>query len=96
MVPLIKVSATNRFLMNRIGDRGFKKVAEYWMRDQKERGWFGIYALGIHSRSNQKDDVAYCENIHAHGGKGLMADGRMVTRMPFRGSLRSDSWEQSP
>ena len=24
-----------------------------------------------------------------------MADGRMVTRMPFRGSLRRDSWEQS-
>ena len=34
LVPLIKVSATNRFLMNRIGDRGFKKVAEYWMSDQ--------------------------------------------------------------
>ena len=59
--------------MNRIGDRGFKKVAEYWMRDQERKGgWFGVYALGIHARSNQKDDVANCENIHAQEEK----DGR--------------------
>ena len=38
LVPLIKTSAINRFLMNRIGDRGFKLVARYWMRDQKKNG----------------------------------------------------------
>ena len=35
LLPLVKASATNRFLMNRMGDRGFKAVARYWMRDQK-------------------------------------------------------------
>ena len=38
LLPLIKVSATNRFLMNRIGDRGFKMVAQHWMRDQRKKG----------------------------------------------------------
>ena len=28
----------NRFLMNRVGDKGFKKVAKMWMKDQKKRG----------------------------------------------------------
>ena len=33
LLPLVKASATNRFLMNRMGDRGFEKlVARYWMR----------------------------------------------------------------
>ena len=31
------ISAINRFLMNRVGDRGFKIVARYWMRDQKRK-----------------------------------------------------------
>ena len=35
LLPLVKVSATNRFIMNRMGNRGFKAVAKYWMRDQK-------------------------------------------------------------
>ena len=38
LVPLIKVSAINRFLMNRLGDRGFKMVANYWMRHQARKG----------------------------------------------------------
>ena len=38
LLPLVKVSATNRFIMNRMGDRGFKAVAKYWMRDQRKTG----------------------------------------------------------
>ena len=38
LLPLVKASATNRFLMNRMGDRGFKAVARYWMRDQERSG----------------------------------------------------------
>ena len=38
LVPLIKVGAINRFLMNRLGDRGFKMVANYWMRHQARKG----------------------------------------------------------
>ena len=38
LIPLVKSSATNRFLLNRIGDRGFKLAARYWMWDQKRKG----------------------------------------------------------
>ena len=43
---------------------------------KKEGRWSGIYALGINSRSYPKDDVAYCENIHAQEEKdGRWKDG---------------------
>ena len=38
LLPKLKTSVVNRFLMNRIGDRGFKQVAKYWMRHQKKHG----------------------------------------------------------
>ena len=38
LVPLVKSSAINRFLLNRVGDRGFKLAARYWMWDQKRKG----------------------------------------------------------
>ena len=37
LLPLIKASAINRWLMNRVGDRGFKRVANYWMKDQAKK-----------------------------------------------------------
>ena len=38
---------------------------------RKDGGWFGIYALGVQSRDNQKDDLANCENIHAQEEKDV-------------------------
>ena len=38
LIPLVKSSAINRFLLNRVGNRGFKLAARYWMWDQKRRG----------------------------------------------------------
>ena len=94
LVPLIKISATNRFLMNRIGDRGFKLVARYWMRDQRKKGdglnfmrW--VYTPGIFRR------MLWPVTKLAMLRRKRLDDGRMVTRMPFRKSLRRDSWEQS-
>ena len=94
LVPLIKISATNRFLMNRIGDNGFKMVARYWMRDQRKKGdglefmrW--VYTPGIFRR------MLWPVTKLAMLRRKKLADGRMVTRMPFRKSLRRDSWEES-
>ena len=94
LVPLIKISATNRFLMNRIGDNGFKMVARYWMRDQRTKGdglefmrW--VYTPGIFRR------MLWPVTKLAMLRRKKLADGRMVTRMPFRKSLRRDSWEES-
>ena len=94
LVPLIKISATNRFLMNRIGDNGFKMVARYWMRDQRKKGdglefmrW--VYTPGIFRK------MLWPVTKFAMLRRKKLADGRMVTRMPFRKSLRRDSWEES-
>ena len=94
LVPLIKISATNRFLMNRMGDNGFKMVARYWMRDQRKKGdglefmrW--VYTPGIFRK------MLWPVTKLAMLRRKKLADGRMVTRMPFRKSLRRDSWEES-
>jgi len=95
LVPLVRASAINRFLMNRVGDRGFKLVANHWMRNQRKKG----------------DGLIFMRWLYAPGPLRLMLwpivkagmlrrkqlkDGRMVSRMPFRDSLSRDSWEPSP
>lgn len=94
LVPLIKTSAINRFLMNRVGDRGFKFVANYWMRDQRKKGdglrfmkW--VYQPGIFRKSLWP--IVKISMLR----KKMLDDGRVVHRMPFRKSLRRDNWEPS-
>ena len=94
LVPLIKTSAINRFLMNRVGDRGFKFVANYWMRDQRKKGdglrfmkW--VYQPGIFRKSLWP--IVKISMLR----KKKLNDGRIVHRMPFRESLRRDNWEPS-
>ena len=95
LIPLIRASAINRFLMNRIGNRGFKMVARYWMRDQARKGdgiafmkW--VYQPGLFRRA-----LWPIVKIGMLRRKQL-ADGRMVSRMPFRKALSRDVWEASP
>ena len=92
LVPLIKISAINRFLMNRVGDRGFKMVARYWMRDQKRKEdglrflkW--VYQPGIIRKSLWP--IVKMGMLR----KKTLADGRIVYRMPYRKSLKHDLWE---
>ena len=94
LVPLIKTSAINRFLMNRVGDRGFKFVAKYWMRDQEKKGdglsfmkW--VYQPGIFRKSLWP--IVKLSMLR----KKKLKDGRVVHRMPFRKSLKRDLWEPS-
>ena len=94
LVPLVRTSAINRFLMNRVGDRGFKMVANHWMRDQEKKG----------------DGLAFMRWLYKPGivwsllwpivklgmlRRKRLADGRTVYRMPFRKSLSRDIWEPS-
>jgi len=94
LLPLVKASATNRFLMNRMGDRGFKAVARYWMRDQKRSGdglrfMRRIYEPGLLRRMIWP--VARLAMLR----KGASSDGRRYLRMPFRKALKRDIWEPS-
>ena len=80
--------------MNRIGDRGFKMVANHWMRDQKRKGdglefmrW--VYRPGFFRRMIWP--IARFGMLR----NKVMGDGRRVLRMPFRGALKRDVWEPS-
>jgi|TARA_B110000914_G_C15519056_1_gene475675 flavin-dependent dehydrogenase len=94
LIPLVKSSATNRFLLNRVGDRGFKLAARYWMWDQKRKGdglaflrW--LYSPGIFRK------LLWPFVKFSMLRKKQLSDGRMVNRMPFRKALKRDSWEPS-
>ena len=94
LVPLVRASAINRFLMNRVSNRGFKMVATHWVRDEKRHGdglhfmkW--VYQPGIFRRA------LWPIVKFAMLRRKQLKDGRMVSRMPFRKSLSRDVWEPS-
>ena len=94
LVPLVRASAINRFLMNRVSNRGFKMVATHWVRDEKRHGdglhfmkW--VYQPGIFRRA------LWPVVKFAMLRRKQLKDGRMVSRMPFRKSLPRDVWEPS-
>ena len=94
LVPLVRASAINRFLMNRVGDRGFKIVANQWMRDQRRKGdglsfmrW--LYKPGLIRRALWP--IVKIGMLR----KKILSDGRVVHRMPFRKPLNRDIWEPS-
>ena len=92
LLPSIRTSATNRMLMDRIGDRGFKRIATYWMKNQEKTG----------------DGLLFMERLYNPGffrrilwpvtnrlllRKIRLNDGRIARRMPFRKALKRDKWE---
>jgi hypothetical protein len=94
LLPLVKTSAINRFLMNRLGDRAFKQIANHWMRNQKKTGdgltfmkW--VYQPGIFRRALWP--IVKLGMLR----KKTLTDGRTVHRMPFRKPLVRDVWEPS-
>ncbi len=95
LLPLIKLSATNRMLLDRVGDRGFKRLANYWMRHQKKNNGDGlvfmerIYRLGLIRR------LLWPLTNRILLKKIKYSDGRTGRRMPFRKSLKRDQWEMS-
>jgi hypothetical protein len=80
--------------MNRVGDRGFKLVANHWMRDQRRNGdglnfmrW--LYKPGLLRRTLWP--IVKMGMLR----KKNLSDGREVRRMPFRRSLSRDNWHPS-
>jgi len=94
LVPLIKTSAINRFLMNRIGDRGFKLVARYWMRDQKKNGDGLNFMKWVYQPGFLRKSLWPLVKLSMLRKKKLK-DGRLVYRMPFRKPLKRDLWNPS-
>ena len=94
LLPLVRASAINRFLMNRVGDRGFKMVANQWMRDQKKRGDGLSFMRWLYKPGLVRRALWPIVKIGMLRRK-VLTDGRTVHRMPFRRPLKRDSWESS-
>jgi flavin-dependent dehydrogenase len=94
LVPLVKSSAINRFLLNRVGDRGFKLAAKYWMWDQKRKGDGLAFMRRLYAPSIFRNVLWPIAKIGMLKRKKL-DDGRFVNRMPFRKAKKRDIWEPS-
>ena len=94
LLPLVRTSAINRFLMNRVGDRGFKMVANHWMRDQEKKGDGIAFMRWLYNPGLGRRVLWPLVRLGMLRRKQLK-DGRMVHRLPFRKSLARDVWEPS-
>lgn len=94
LIPLVKSSAINRFLLNRVGNRGFKLAARYWMWDQKRRGDGLAFMRRLYAPSIFRNILWPITKLSMLKRKKL-DDGRVVSRMPFRKALKRDIWEPS-
>jgi len=91
----VRTSVANRWLMNRVGDRMFKRMCKAWMKDQKKRG-DGLIWIGKLFRPTLLKSLLYRIVNPFMLEKDPKAHGRGVRRMPFRKALKRDVWEQSP
>ena len=94
LLPFVKTSVANRFLMNRVGDKGFKKVAKMWMKDQKKRG-DGLPFIERVFRGSIWRNLIYATFGKMMLKKETTKDGRKVRRLPFRKDLKRDRWTMS-
>ena len=95
LMPYVKTSVANRFLMNRVGDRTFKYMCKAWMRDQKKRG-DGLVWIGKLFRPKWYKSLLYVMVNRFMLKSDPKAMGRGVRRLPFRKAKKRDIWEQSP
>jgi len=94
LMPYVRTSVANRWLMNRVGDRTFKRMCKAWMRDQKKRN-DGLIWIGKLFRPTLFKSLLYRIVSPFMLVKDPKAHGRGVRRMPFRKALKRDVWEPS-
>ena len=94
LMPYVKTSVVNRWLMNRVGDRTFKLMCNNWMRSQKKHG-DGLVWVSKLFRPTLLKRILYPIVSPFMLKSDPKAMGRGVRRMPFRPALKRDWWEQS-
>jgi flavin-dependent dehydrogenase len=94
LLPYVRTSVANRFLMNRVGDRMFKRMCKNWMKDQSKRG-DGLVWVGKLFRPSWWKSLIYVLVNPFILKKDPKSFGRGVRRLPFRKALKRDGWVQS-
>jgi len=94
ILPSVKTSVSNRWLMNRVGDRAFKRIAVNWHKNQTKKQ-DGLPYIAKLFRPDLKRKIVY----HLFGKHMLKKvsteDGRIIHRMPYRSARKRDVWEPS-
>ena len=94
LLPYVKTSVANRWLMNRVGDKTFKIMCKRWMKSQSKRG-DGLIWIGKLFRPSVTKRMIYLIVNRFMLRKDIKSMGRGVRRMPFRKALKRDDWEPS-
>jgi flavin-dependent dehydrogenase len=94
ILPSVKTSVSNRWLMNRVGNRAFKQIAVNWYKNQTKRQ-DGLPYIANLFRPDLKRKIIY----HLFGKHMLKKvstdDGRTIHRLPYRNARKRDVWEPS-
>ncbi len=93
LLPQIKSSVANRFLLNRMGNKGFNRICKYWMKDQNKKGDGLLFMRWVY-RWDLLRKITYHLFAKFMLKKTTTKDGRVVYQMPFRKALKRDVWEQ--
>lgn len=94
LMPYVKTSVVNRWMMNRVGDRTFKLMCNNWMRSQKKHG-DGLLWISKLFRPSLLKTILYPIVSPFMLKKDPNSMGRGVRRMPFRPALKRDWWQAS-
>ena len=94
LMPYVRTSVANRWLMNRVGDRTFKRMCKAWMKDQKKRD-DGLIWIGKLFRPTLFKRLLYRAVSPFMLVNDPKAHGRGVRRLPFRPALKRDVWQPS-
>jgi len=94
LMPYVRTSVANRFLMNRVGDKTFKFMCKSWMKDQHKRQDGLVWIGKLFRPKFYKTAIYYLINPFILK-KDPKAHGRGVRRLPFRKALKRDIWAQS-
>ena len=94
LMPYVRTSVANRFLMNRVGNRTFKMMCKSWMRDQAKRG-DGLVWIAKLFRPKWYKTILYYMVSPFMLRKDPKAMGRGVRRLPFRKAKKRDIWQES-
>ena len=92
LLPYVRTSVANRWLMNRVGDKTFKRMCKQWMRDQKKSG-DGLRWIGRLFRPSLFKRVVFFVTSPFMLKK--MQGPTRPLRLPFRKAKPRDDWEQS-
>ena len=94
LMPYVRTSVANRFLMNRVGNRTFKMMCNSWMRHQAKKG-DGLIWIGKLFRPKWYKTILFHMISPFILRKDPKAMGRGVRRLPFRKAKKRDLWEAS-